>query len=363
MVIAHVIDSLDVGGAEAVVASLCRLQAAAGHSPEVHCLVGKGAIGDMLEAEGIPVRVHGARRTLATMWSVYGAFRRSTPDVVHCHNKRATVLAAAAARLNGCGAVISTRHGMAALPYRLRKELKFWVTAAFFCDRVVAVCETARRNMIVGAKGVAHKVVTIRNGAHRASATDATAPRKEGFTLITVGRLAPAKNYGTLLRSVALARRDVPDLALWMLGDGAEADSLRRLAGELGISDAVRFWGEQSDVGCWLQRADLFVMSSISEGLPISILEAMAAGLPAIVTDVGGMPEVIQMSESGTIVGAGDAEALAAAIVDYAARRDQLVTLGRRAANCYERHFTPQRMTADYQALYERCLRHRAAAT
>jgi len=362
MLVAHVIDSMEVGGAEAVVASLCRLQVAAGHRAEVHTLVANGAIGEGLEAEGIPVHVHGPQNSLATIRSIYRAFRRSRPDVVHCHNKRATVLSAAPARLTGCRAVISTRHGMAALPYRLRKELKFWVTAALFCDRVVAVCETARRNMIVGAKAVAHKIVTIRNGAHRAPVAQGSAPRKEGFTLIAVGRLARAKNYGTLLQSVAIARQRVPDLALWMIGDGDQAESLRALARDLGIGEVVRFWGEQSDVGSWLERADLFVMSSISEGLPISILEAMAAGLPAIVTNVGGMPEVMQMSESGAVVRAGDTEALAAAIVDFAGRRDQLATLGKRAAVCYEQHFTPQRMTADYLALYQRCIERRAAA-
>jgi glycosyltransferase involved in cell wall biosynthesis len=362
MVVAHVIDSLEVGGAEAVVASLCRLQTAAGHKTEVHCLVKKGAIADRLEAEGIPVYVHGPGGPLSTLWSLHRAFRRSRPEVVHCHNKTATVHAAAVARLTGCGAVISTRHGMAALPYRLRKELKFWVTAALFCDRVVAVCDTARRNMIAGAKAVAHKIVTIRNGAHPAKATGTGTPARDGFTIITVGRLAPAKNYGTLLHSIALARPHVPDLALWMVGGGPEADALERLARELGITDIVEFLGEQSDVGNWLGCADLFVMSSISEGLPISILEAMAAGLPAIVTDVGGMPEVIHLSESGKIVRAGDADVLAAAIVEFATRRDELKALGRRAASCYQQHFTPQRMTEDYLALYRTCLASRTAA-
>ena len=357
MLVAHVIDSMEVGGAEAVVSSLCRLQVAAGHRAEVHTLVGKGAIGEALEAEGIPVHVHGPRGTAATVWSLYRRFRESVPDVVHSHNKRATVLSAIAARMSKCGVVISTRHGMAALPYRLRKELKFWVTAALFCDRVVAVCETAKRNMTRGATLVAHKIETIRNGAHRAPVSARCLPVSRDFTLVAVGRLAPAKNFAMLLRAVASARPRVSDIRLWIIGDGAEREPLEALAYGLGLSDVVTFWGEQDDVGSWLQLADVFVMSSLSEGLPISILEAMAVGLPAIVTDVGGLRELLQMSNSGVVVPPGNVDAFANAIVAFAERRDQLSELGSRAAACYDQHFTPDRMTADYLALYGRCLR------
>jgi len=356
MVIAHVIDSMEVGGAEAVVAALCRLQAAAGHTVSVHCLHQKGAVAEQLEHEGTAVLVHGPTASAVILWRLYRAFRETRPGVVHCHNKSATVHAAAVARLAGAGVLVSTRHGMAALPYRLRKELKFWVTAALFCDRVVAVCDVARRNMIAGAASVAHKVVTIRNGAYPPMVRTESRVEKRGFTLVTVGRLAPAKSYDTLLRSVALARRQVPDLTLWIVGDGVEAASLRRLSTELGLDDAVQFCGERADVGSWLRSADVFVLSSVSEGLPISILEAMAAGLPAIVTDVGGMPEVVSLSGAGTTVPTRDVETLASVIVDFAARRTELKEWGQRARVCYTQHFTPERMADQYLALYEACL-------
>ena len=125
MRIAHVIDSMEVGGAEAVVMALCRMQQAAGHSTEVHCVMKRGVLAERLEAEGVPVYLHGPSRQARTMWSFYRRFKASRPDVVHCHNKVPTVCAAPAARLAGARAVITTRHGMAALPYRIRKELKF----------------------------------------------------------------------------------------------------------------------------------------------------------------------------------------------------------------------------------------------
>jgi glycosyltransferase involved in cell wall biosynthesis len=359
MVIAHVIDSLEVGGAEMVVATLSRIQVTAGHVVEVHCLIKAGALAGELEADGIRVVVHGAVKSAALAWSVFRAFRRSRPEVVHCHNKMATVHAAAVARLTGAR-VVSTRHGMAAPPYRLRKELKFWVNAAVFCDRVVAVCEVARLNMIAGAGAVAHNVVTIRNGAYPSHASGNSNLSKRGFTLVSVGRLVAAKNYETLLRAVAAARGRVPDLALWIVGDGDDAASLKSLAADLGLASDVRFVGARGDVGHWLRAAHVFVLSSVSEGLPISVLEAMAAGLPAILTDVGGMPEVVELSGAGRTVPPRDVQKLAAAIVELSERRHELEELGRRAASCYRRYFTPERMAGEYLALYQRCLLRRA---
>jgi L-malate glycosyltransferase len=252
---------------------------------------------------------------------------------------------------------------MAAPPYRLRKDFKYWVCAALFCSRVVAVCEIARRNMSRNASALARRVVTIRNGAYPArSSGDRTVTRDDGFKIVTVGRLAPAKNYPALLRSVAAALPHVPDLQLWIVGDGHEAASLKSLVAELGIDQSVHFFGEQPAVGDWLSRADVFVLSSISEGLPISILEAMAAGLPAIVTDVGGMPEVLSLSGAGRVVPSGKVDLLAQAITEFASRRRDLKELGHKARSCYLRHFLPERMAEEYLNLYRSCLSGEQAA-
>ena len=355
MVIAHVIDSLEIGGAEAVVAALCRLQRDAGHSVDVHCLVTGGPLAAGLATHGVRVVVHGPANGLTLLRRLVAAFRQSPPDVVHCHNKTATRRGALAARLAGVPTVISTRHGMAAPPYRLRKELKFWLTATLLCDRVVAVCEAARRNMRAGAGRFARDVVTIRNGAYPPLSIDAPPISATGFTIVSVGRLAVAKNYPMLLRAFASARRRMPDLGLWILGDGPEGPGLKRLATELDIAGAVTFWGEQREIGPWLRAADVFALSSTSEGLPISALEAMAVGLPTVLTDVGGMTELVTLSGAGTIVPPSDAEAMADAFVQLAARRDTLEELRQRAARCYRQYFTPERMTNEYLALYQAC--------
>lgn len=265
-------------------------------------------------------------------------------------------------RWAGVPAVVSTRHGLVAPPYPLRRELAFWL-AARCCGRVVAVCNAARNNLASGCGAVADKIVTIFNGADPAPAgPSGCAPIvRQGFTLVHVSRLAWYKDQGTLLRAVALARRQVPDLRLWVIGDGPEAAALRALAQALGLAGAVDFLGEREDVGRWLSAADVFVLSSLTEGLPVSLLEAMAAGLPAIATGVGGVAEVLRLSGAGRTAPPGRPDLLAEAIIDYAHRRRELPALGQRARQCYQAHFTCERMTGEYLELYEACRKQRGS--
>jgi glycosyltransferase involved in cell wall biosynthesis len=226
------------------------------------------------------------------------------------------------------------------------------MTVRVFCDRVVAVCETANRNLKAGPLAEARKVTTIYNGTVPAPAGLEPAPSLPGFNLIHVGRLNEVKDQRTLLRAVALARAEVPDIRLTMVGGGALRAELEALAGELSIADRVVFLGERNDSGAWLAQADLFVLSSRTEGLPMSLLEAMAASVPQIVTDVGGMPEVLRMSQAGLIVPPNSAGDLARAMIEMSQRRGTLRELGERARSCYEKHFTLARMAQEYDRLY-----------
>ncbi|MFN4260930.1 MAG: glycosyltransferase [Gemmataceae bacterium] len=356
MRIAHVVNSLEVGGAETLVAQLCRLQRQSGHAPAVHCLVQGGPLQERLRRDGIPVFVHGPGRRWQVAWRVYRGFRETRPDVVHCHNVKATINAAPLARLAGVRRVLCTRHSLVLPPQPVKQERLFWL-AARCCQRVVAVCEATRRNLRLTSGARPAQIVTLRNGAAPAPVgmNDNDMPSKEGFTLLHVARMSPVKDQATLLRAVALARADVPDLRLWLVGDGPERGNLQCLAQELHLEACVSFGGERSDVGNWLARADAFVLCSLSEAMPMSLLEALAAGLPLIVTDVGAMPEVARLSGAGLVVPPRDVTALAQAITDLAQRRDQLPALGAAARRCYEDHFRPEIMADGYARLYQEC--------
>jgi glycosyltransferase involved in cell wall biosynthesis len=357
--IAHVVDSMEMGGAEKLTATLCRLQRQRGHIPSVHCLYGVGVIGDELRAEGFEVMLHHPSAFFHLMRCLYRTFKQSRPDVVHCHNATAAIIAAFPARLAGVKTVIVTRHGLVKRPYQIRRELKF-ALASRWCDWIVAVCEGTRTNLLAAPFAARDRIIHIYNGACPANVR--ARPRtKKGFTLLYVGRLAPLKDLATLLRAVALICAHHPDVQLWIVGDGPLELSLRKLTSELGLNDSVTFFGEQADVSPFMLAADLFVSSSLTEGLPVSLLEAMSVGLPAVVTDVGGMGEIARLSGAVTLVSSSDPQGMAAALSDAIAGRQELPKRGQLASYCYEQYFRPERMLDDYMSLYNRCVSRNAA--
>jgi glycosyltransferase involved in cell wall biosynthesis len=357
--IAHVGDSMEMGGAEKLTATLCRLQRDLGHTASVHCLYRLGVLGEDLRAEGFEVILHHQRSFFLLMRSLYRAFRRTRPDVVHCHNATAAIFAALPARLAGVKTVIVTRHGLVKPPYQLRRELKF-ALASRWCDWIVGVCEGTRTNLRAAPFAARDRIIHIYNGAWPANIRAIPRP-KNGFTLLYVGRLAPLKDHATLLRAVAITRTHHPDVQLWIVGDGPQEFSLRKLTDELGLNECVTFFGEQADVSPFMLAADLFVSSSVTEGLPVSLLEAMSVGLPAVVTDVGGMGEIARLSGAVTLVPSSDPEGMARALCDAVVRRQELPKIGQLATHCYEKYFRPERMLDDYMGLYSRGISHNQA--
>src|SRR6202790_5028731 len=357
--IGHAGDSMAMGGAAKLTDTLCRLQRERGHTASVHCLYRLGVLGEELRAEGFEVVLHHPPSFFHLMRSLYTAFRRSPPDVVHCHNATAAIFAALPARLAGVKTVIVTRHGLVKPPYQLRRELKF-ALASRWCDWIVGVCEGTRTNLLAAPFAARDRIIHIYNGALPADIRAVPRP-KSGFTLLYVGRLAPLKDHATLLRALALTRMHHPNVQLWIVGDGPLEFSLRKLSDELGLNHCVTFFGEQADVSPFLLAADLFVSSSVTEGLPVSLLEAMSVGLPALVTDVGGMGEIARLSGAVRLVPSSDPEGMAGALCDAVARRQELPKMGRLASYCYEQYFKPERMSDDYMNLYHRCIsRHQA---
>ena len=354
--IAHVGDSMEMGGAEKLTATLCRLQRDRGHIASVHCLYRLGQLGEELQAEGFEVILHHPCSFLQLVRGLYKSFRRSRPDVVHCHNATAAIIAALPARLAGVKTVIATRHGLVKPPYQIRRELKF-ALASRWCDWIVGVCEGTRTNLLAAPFAARDRIIHIYNGALPADIRAVPQPKK-GFTLLYVGRLAPLKDHATLLQAVALTRTHHPDLQLWIVGDGPLAFSLRKLSFDLGLNDCVTFFGEKASVSPFMLAADLFVSSSVTEGLPVSLLEAMSVGLPAVVTDVGGMGEIARLSGAVTLVPSSDPQGMAAALSDAIARRQDLPKMGQLASYCYEQYFRPERMLDDYMSLYNRGVSH-----
>jgi glycosyltransferase involved in cell wall biosynthesis len=361
MKIVHVVYSLEMGGAEVLVAQLARTQRANGHHVSLCAYSQLGPIGEILAAEGFPIYVPGEAHPARTMLRYLRHFRRLRPDVVHCHNPAPTLQAALPARLAGAKCVLATRHSLVAPPYDRNAEIKFNLIARF-CDWIVGICDITCENLRGTPLAQKSKITRIYNGAIPIERTDISSLSSDisidsinhTFTLLFVGRLAVIKDLPTLLRAVALAAQTLPPLRLWIVGDGPVRASLEALAAELGIQDRVRFWGQRLDTAAFFSAADCFVMSSVSEGLPMSLLQAMSIGLPAITTDVGGMAEVLRLSQSGLLAPVGDAPAYAQAILQLAADQTLRQQLSSNALIAYHQHFTLEQMDAAYMALYTR---------
>jgi glycosyltransferase involved in cell wall biosynthesis len=359
MKIAHVVDSMEIGGAETLVSQMCRLQREQGHDPCVYAILTLGPLGERLRTEGFAVRANVGSHLSDSARNFFNAFKDSKPDVVHLHNPTPTVYAAISARMAGVPSIVSTRHSLVAPPRRLVADLKYSF-AATCCDWIVGICDATTTNLKRMHSVPARKIVRVYNGANPVlRVTKELWPPKSGFTLLYVGRLEPVKNHALLLNAFRIALQSMPGLRLWMVGDGSERKTMECLVTELGIASQVTFWGQQLDVAPFFSAADAFIMSSKSEGLPVSLLQAFSLGLPAIVTDVGGMAEVVRLARAGVIVPISDPGAMAAAILRFASNNEERKQFSKNAETAFHECFSMEIMVEAYMNLYRKSLRRR----
>jgi L-malate glycosyltransferase len=363
MKVAHVVDSMEVGGAETLVSQMCRLQREQGHDPCVYAVAALGPLGEQMRKDGFIVQPHVGRHLLDATRNFFHTFRGLRPDVVHLHNPTPTIYAAMAARMAGVPSIISTRHSLVAPPRKVVEELKYAI-AARSCDWIVGICEATVNNLKSIHGAPIQKIVCIYNGATSLKrAAKQYWPQKSGYTLVYVGRFEPVKNLALLLNAFRGALVSMPDLRLWMVGDGSERGTLERLTADLGIAGQVTFWGQQLDVAPFFSAADAFTMSSKSEGLPISLLEAFSLGLPATVTDVGGMAEVVRLAKAGFTVSVTEPAEMVAAILRLATSDAEREQFSKNAVAAFHSRFTLQAMADAYLDLYRNTPRGRQTPT
>ncbi len=174
-----------------------------------------------------------------------------------------------------------------------------------------------------------------------------------------IGRLSPEKGADTLLRAVALIVNEEPNFKLQVAGDGACMPALLALSRELNLTEHVQFLGEVRDVPSLLARASMFVLPSLTEGISLTLLEAMARGLPVVATDVGGTPEVVEDGSSGLLVDAQSPAELAQAILRVYRHPHRARLMGLAAHHRITAHFDVRRMVSEYEGLYLECINRR----
>lgn len=284
--------------------------------------------------------------------------RRDRIDVLHAHNATAFFYGAAATGLAPRTRFLYTEHDRA-FPTP-RRERGLHAVLARRTDAVVTVSDTLKQSLVRWESFPPDRVHVVKNGVHLAAPRrDRAAMRAElGLgsrpTAGIVARLAPVKNHDLLLRAWKRVVQVVPDAVLLVVGDGRRGDETRALATRLGLDEAVRFLGFRRDIPEILQALDVFVLSSLSEGLSLTLLEAEAAGLPIVATHVGGNPEVVEDGVTGFLVPSQQEEPLAAALARLLQDEALRARLGERGREAYLRHYTLDAMVDGYARLYRR---------
>jgi glycosyltransferase involved in cell wall biosynthesis len=349
----------ETGGAQAYVAAL-----AAALTREYDVVVaahGDGFLRDAAGSAGVRyVQLRHLRRPLHPLHDVLALgelfllFRRERPLVVHANSSKAGVLGRLAAVAARVPVRFFTVHGWAFTAHRgLAATAYLWADRLMSAFTTTTIC-VAHGELSAGVRARTcrpDRTVVIHNGVPldvpRRPSRDTTP-----VTLLSVGRLRAPKDFLTLVRAMAALE---PGLAgLRIAGDGPERAALADEVARLGLESTVELLGTRTDVAELLAGADVFVLSSDSEGLPMSVLEAMAAGLPVVASAVGGVPEAVRDGETGTLVPPGDSAALAHALrrlVSDPALRDRLGEAGRRRV---EREFSLERFEREHLDLYRK---------
>jgi glycosyltransferase involved in cell wall biosynthesis len=268
-----------------------------------------------------------------------GLFRRLRPDIVHLNSSKAGVLGRIAAVPARVPVRIFTAHGWAfkaATGVASRLYLLADRAVEPLTSMVICVSENERRAGLAAGVCTAERSIVIRNAVEVGAAPSRARRGDPPVQIVSVGRLAPPKDFSTLAAAMALLPEGRAHLRVF--GDGPLRGELEAQKRALGLGDAVLFEGEVPDVRPYLADADVFVLASLSEGMPVSVLEAMAAGLPVVASAVDGLEEVVVDGETGFLTPPGDAAALAARLgqlVDDAPLRSAFGEAGRARAEEY----------------------------
>ncbi len=359
MRVLHVLHSMSFGGAEVLVHDFVR--ATAGEAQHaIACLDSIGPLGESLRADGLRVDVLG--RTEGIQPEV--ALRLRTlvtevrPDVVCAHQYTPYSYAAMAApTVRPRPGLVFIEHGRH-YPDQRRPKRVLANTLLFlrYTQRVVAVCAYIKALLVQNEGIPADRIDVVYNGVDPArfdpeapdlpdpAVTRASLGLDPSHLVITcVARFHPVKDHPTLVRAFAQVAAVRPEARLALVGGGDKAP-LEALAAELGVADRVVFAGVRRDIPAVYAASDVFAMSSKSEGTSVTLLEAMLAERPAVVTDVGGNPEIVDPGVTGLLTPRGDHAAMAEQLLRLLADPDLRRTMGARGRRRVLARFTQQQM-------------------
>jgi len=328
-------------------------------------LLNQGRLADELNRLGVETEV--IPETDRSFWNILKQadlwLSGKQIDIIHSHRFKENILTAKLLRRRRAQYIVQTVHGLGE-PLRGVKRIKAGIIGGVnsyysqrYFDRIIAVSEDIGKNVRLRFNN--EKVAVVYNSVVMPT-DDATINRKlirdefgigdDEFVIGTAGRLTPVKAYDQFLMAAQKISEKVPQARFLIAGDGPLKTELENQAKQLGLTEKVIFPGFRNDMAAVLASLDLFVMSSLHEGIPVVLLEAMALTRPVVVTAVGGMVEVVENGKSGRLVEAGNPQQLADTCIELMNNTDLRTKLGLAAAERVRTVFTSANQ---YQRLVE----------
>lgn len=369
-VIGHVLHRLYLAGAEVLAAELARkLQARYGFV--FFCLDEIGPLGKQLADEGFEV-IDLARRP-GVDWSVATRIRKHCGqmgvDLMHAHQYTPFFYSAVSRHIRTSPRVLFTEHGRHWPDQRRPKRVMANRLLLRQNDRVTAVGRFVKTALVENEGIAPDRIQVVHNGIDPApypTRESGRSLRNEiraelGFgngdqVVLQVARFHPVKDHVTGLRAFAVALNDAPNAHLLLVGDGDERERITKTITSLGVSKRVTLLGVRSDVPRLMAAADLFMLSSVSEGISVTLLEAMAAGLPIAATDVGGNSEVVKHNDTGLLSPRGDSTSMATNLASLLHNAQIRTTYGQAGRKRLLAHFTEEAMHLAYCSIYDNML-------
>lgn len=362
--VCHVLHSLCVGGAETLAARLAR-RSSSRYRIVFACLDSLGPLGEELEREGFPTYV--LNRQPGFDWRCAARFskllRDERVDIVHAHQYTPFFYAMMGRRLARRPAVLFTEHGRHFPDHRRAKRVIANRLLLKRRDRVVGVGEAVRQALVANEGIKPDRVGVVFNGIDlvrfRNVEFDATEVRQElglangEMLLLQVARLDYLKDHTTALRALKRVTESLPDVRLILVGDGPERANIEQLIIRLGLSEHVRLLGTRRDIPRLLAATDVFLLTSISEGIPLTLIEAMASRVPVIATNVGGVSEVVKNEVTGLLAQAKGDAAIADHIVRLAKAPELRARMGSAGMQRAFTTFAEEQMHDSYDRLYQ----------
>jgi glycosyltransferase involved in cell wall biosynthesis len=360
----HAIETGGPGGAERMLIHL-----ATGLGPDFRSeavLIRDRWLGAALRGRGVPVTIlrYTSKRFAGTLRDLVTLIRTQKVAVLHTHEFFMNTLGLMASWLTGVP-LVATVHGRNHYPDKARRRLTYRLVGEF-AGRLVTVSEANKRFLAEQVGIPPRRIEVIANGVP----VDASAPAatlsalRESLNIDphdsvvgAVGSLYPVKGHKYLIDAMPSILSRFPQTVFVMVGQGGLRAELEAQAERLGITAHLRFLGHREDVHDLLSIYDIFVLPSLSEGMPLALLEAMAVGLPAVATRVGGVPEVLEDRKTGFLVPPGDSAALADTIMTLLADPPLAKGLGHAARHLAVSRFSVAGMVRAYEGVYSQLIR------